>query len=115
MNNTGWQKGRKAAGLPDLHEHDLRHTFGSRLRAAGVGEETRADLMWHKRKGMPSHYSQAQLLELHKAVEAVTDERNCDSPTLASLVREARAKRLNATSIVGSHAEVTQKQKGLAA
>ena len=32
MNNTGFQAARKAAGLTELRVHDLRHTFGQRLR-----------------------------------------------------------------------------------
>jgi integrase len=27
MNNTAWQRARREAGLPDLHVHDLRHTW----------------------------------------------------------------------------------------
>jgi integrase len=36
MNNRAWRKAREAAGLPEVRVHDLRHTFGMRLRAAGV-------------------------------------------------------------------------------
>ncbi len=36
MNNTGFQAARKAAGLAGVRVHDLRHTFGQRLREAGV-------------------------------------------------------------------------------
>lgn len=93
MNNTAWQNARERAGLPDLHVHDLRHTVGMRLREAGVGEETRADLLWHKRDGMPAHYSVGQIAELHKAIELVTDERNCNNRTLSSIVREAQEAR----------------------
>ena len=106
INNTGWQTARKTAGLPDLHEHDLRHTFGARLREAGVGEETRADLMWHKRKGMPAHYSEAQIVEMRKAVELVTTEQHRNNRTLASIIREARAKREAAAESPKSHPEV---------
>ncbi len=40
MNNNGWQRARAAAGLGDLHVHDLRHTVGMRLREAGARKET---------------------------------------------------------------------------
>lgn len=93
MNNTSWQRARKQAGLPDLHVHDMRHTVGMRLREAGVGEETRADLLWHKREGMPAHYSVAQIVELQNAIELVADEQNCSNRTLASIVQEARTAR----------------------
>ena len=48
MNNTAWERARKEAGLPDLHVHDLRHTVGMRLREAGVKDETRDAILWHK-------------------------------------------------------------------
>lgn len=99
MNNTAWQRARAAVDLPDLHVHDMRHTVGMRLREAGVGEETRADLLWHKREGMPAHYSVAQIVELQKAIELVADELNCSNRTLASIVQEAREAR-EARSVV---------------
>jgi integrase len=46
MNNTAWQKARKAAGLA-VRVHDLKHTFGRSLRTAGVSLETRKVLLGH--------------------------------------------------------------------
>ena len=34
MNNTAWQLARREIGLPRVRIHDMRHTFGCRLRAA---------------------------------------------------------------------------------
>lgn len=34
MGNSAWQRARKRAGLPTVRVHDLKHTFGRRLRAA---------------------------------------------------------------------------------
>lgn len=45
MNNRAWRKARMVAGLTDVRVHDLRHTFGMRLRAAGVSFEDRQDLL----------------------------------------------------------------------
>ncbi|WP_408630398.1 tyrosine-type recombinase/integrase [Methylovulum miyakonense] len=45
MNNTAWQKGRKRVGLNHVRIHDLKHTFGHRLRAADVSYEEREDLL----------------------------------------------------------------------
>ena len=42
MLNTGWKRAREATGI-DVRVHDLRHTFGMRLRAAGVSFEDRQD------------------------------------------------------------------------
>src|ERR1700722_5916251 len=39
MNNTAWCRARLAAGLSQVRVHDLKHTFGRRLRAAGVSYE----------------------------------------------------------------------------
>src|SRR5436190_11718309 len=41
MNNTAWQNARKKAELSQVRVHDLKHTFGRRLRTAGVPLETR--------------------------------------------------------------------------
>jgi hypothetical protein len=43
MNNIAWQSARKRAGLPAVRVHGLKHTFGRRLRAAGVSFEGRWD------------------------------------------------------------------------
>lgn len=98
MNNTAWQNGRKKAGLEDLHVHDLRHTVGLRLREAGVSEGTIADVLWHSKKTMTAHYSMAQIVEIHEALEKVTSETNRWNISVASLVQEAGAKRLTQKS-----------------
>lgn len=53
MNNNGWQRARRKAGLPDVRVHDLRHAFATRLRAAGVAEEDRSALLGHALRTMP--------------------------------------------------------------
>jgi integrase len=45
MNNNGWQQARHEAGLLLVRVHDLRHSFGCRLRAAGVSAEDREAAM----------------------------------------------------------------------
>lgn len=88
MNNNGWQRPRKKAGLSDLHIHDLRHTVGMRLREAGVREETISDVLWHTRRGMTAHYSVAQIEELLEAMERITDERSRVNRSLDMIRRE---------------------------
>ena len=68
--------------------HDLRHTVGMRLREAGVAEETRADILWHTRTGMPQHYAVAQIVEIYGALEKIKDESNAFNKSLASIARE---------------------------
>jgi integrase len=48
MLRSAWKKARIRAGLPQVRVHDLKHTFGRRLRAAGVSFEDRQDLLGHK-------------------------------------------------------------------
>ncbi|MEM7704833.1 MAG: site-specific integrase [Pseudomonadota bacterium] len=69
--NSSWKSARIRAGLPDLRVHDLRHTFGHRLRAAGVSYEDRQDLLGHKSDRMTTHYSAPDVARLQKAVEQV--------------------------------------------
>ncbi len=94
MNNTAWQSARMAAGLDDLHVHDLRHTVGMRLREAGVLENTISDILWHKKTTTTQHYSVAQVMELHAALEKIKDNTGQWNKSLATLKRE----RLEATS-----------------
>ena len=88
MNNTAWQRARTAAGLGDLHVHDLRHTVGMRLREAGVSEGTRSDILWHTTASMTQHYSVAQIVELHDALEKIKDGTGRWNKSLATLRME---------------------------
>lgn len=97
MNNTAWQNARKQAakkyqekfgrdapwGFAHVRIHDLKHTFGRRLRAAGVPEETRAVLLGHKTRSMPTHYSVAELAELLAAVNRI--DRSLATPAITLL------------------------------
>jgi hypothetical protein len=49
----------------------LKHTFGRRLRAAGVSFEDRQDLLGHKSGKVTTHYSQAELENLIAAANRV--------------------------------------------
>jgi integrase len=93
MNNTAWQRARKEAGLGDLHVHDLRHTAGMRLREVGVPESTRADILWHTTRSMTQHYSMAQIVELHAALEKIKDDTGRWNKSLATLRLEQEATR----------------------
>lgn len=75
MNNSAWRKARARAGLPQVRVHDLRHTFGHRLRAAGVSFEDRQDLLGHKSERMTTHYSAAELSQLIRSAELLCEQR----------------------------------------
>ncbi len=92
MNNTAWQRARKLAGLGDLHVHDLRHTVGMRLREAGVPEGTASDVLWHSNRSVTQHYSMAQLVELHGALEKIKEDTGAWNKTLATLRDEHLAR-----------------------
>ena len=75
-NNNGFQKARRAAGLERVRVHDLRHTFGQRLRDAGVAEEDRALLRGHAIAGMPQHYATATIARLVEAANKANETRD---------------------------------------
>lgn len=66
MNNNAWQSSRTRVGLSNVRVHDLRHTYGTRLRAAGVSNEDHAALLGHATKTMPRHYGAADIGRLIK-------------------------------------------------
>ena len=71
--NSAWKKARQRAGLSTVRVHDLKHTFGRRLRAAGVSFEDRQDLLGHRSGRITTHYSAAELSRLIEAAETVVD------------------------------------------
>jgi integrase len=75
MNNNGWQNARSEVGLKGVRIHDLRHTFSTRLRMAGVSQEDRNALMGHGGASMPEHYASADIgrliIEANKASDRV--------------------------------------------
>jgi integrase len=95
MLSNGWRKARKLAEL-DVRVHDLKHTFGRRLRSAGVSFEDRQDLLGHKSTRITTHYSSVELLNLWQAVNQVCNEEH--KPKLTVLRTAAQL----------SHAKVAQ-------
>jgi len=94
MHNTAWQSARRRAQLPQVRVHDLKHTFGRRLRAAGVSFEDRQDLLGHRSGRITTHYSAAELQNLLDAANRVCDGSVRKMPTLTVLKRQAPAKAL---------------------
>lgn len=87
MNNSGWKKGWTRAGLTNSPKylrgvHNLRHTFGRRLRAAGVTVETRKVLMGHANGDITSHYSSPEIKELLNAVNNLCESQSRKNPAL---------------------------------
>jgi integrase len=88
MLNSAWRKARVRAGLPTLRVHDLKHTFGRRLRAAGVSFEDRQDLLGHKSGRMTTHYSAAEIGDLIDAANRVVRSRKTPVLTILNFARE---------------------------
>lgn len=106
INNTGWKSARQRAadkweeehgehapeGFRRIRVHDLKHTFGRRLRAAGVSFEDRQDLLGHRSGRITTHYSQAELSNLIAAAEKVCgDEKSRNPPATTWLRRRVSA------------------------
>jgi integrase len=89
MNNTAWQSARKRADLAQVRVHDMKHTFGRRLRAAGVSYEDRQDLLGHRSGRITTHYSAAELQNLIDAANRVCGEDSRKSPALVLLKQKA--------------------------
>ena len=84
MNNTGYQAARAAVGLRGVRIHDLRHTFGQRLREAGVAAEDRAVLLGHAAEGMPQLYATSTIARLVDVANTVAQTR--DRTTLLRVI-----------------------------
>lgn len=90
MNNTAWRRARKVAGLQQVRVHDLRHTFGRRLRAAGVSLEDRQDLLGHESGRITTEYSAAEIGHLVECVNRIAEEGR-DTTFLRAVSRKTHA------------------------
>lgn len=91
--NTSWMRAWREAGLPRAEgvqkgPHNLRHTFGRRLRAADVPQETRRVLLGHRTDDLTTHYSAAELRELIDAVERIVQRPDKLASTVLRLVHD---------------------------
>ncbi|WP_101756630.1 site-specific integrase [Oceanicoccus sp. KOV_DT_Chl] len=69
LRSRAWRKAWAASHLPQdkmirQGVHNLRHTYATRLRAAGVSHEDRKDLLGHSSGSMTTYYSQAEVSNL---------------------------------------------------
>ena len=96
LNNSGWRAAWRKAGIPIVSDirrgvHNLRHSFGRRLRGAGVALETRKVLLGLASGDITTHYSAAELRELLKAAEKIVDRKVAQGPTLTLVSRKKSA------------------------
>jgi integrase len=95
LNNSAWKRAWSKAKLPAgkgilKGVHNLRHTCASRLRAAGVPNETRKAILGHANGDITTHYSAAELSELVNAAEKITKRGKTQSPTLTLVTQNAK-------------------------
>jgi integrase len=98
--NSGWKAARRRAAARYEHElgrpcpagfrsirvHDMKHTYGHRLRVAGVSFEDRKLLLGHKAQHVTTHYSAPEIGALIEASEKVCELESRASPAI-SVVR----------------------------
>ena len=87
LNNSAWKRAWRLVGLPTEKGilkgvHNLRHTFGRRLRSAAVPLDTRKALLGHANGDITTHYSAAELQELIEAAEAIVNRDGRETPNL---------------------------------
>ena len=75
-------------GFANLRVHDLKHTFGRRLRAVGIPLETRKVLLGHRNGDITSHYSAPELEELLEAANRVCAVQSRKSHAMTLLKRK---------------------------
>jgi integrase len=98
--NSGWKAARRRAaaryeselgrrcpvGFRSIRVHDMKHTYGHRLRVAGVSFEDRKLLLGHKAQHVTTHYSAPEIGALIEASEKVCELESRASPAI-SVVR----------------------------
>jgi integrase len=67
-----WREARRAAKVSGLRIHDLRHTFASRLLAAGVVETDINKMLGHSTLRMTARYAHSSEASRRAAVEALS-------------------------------------------
>ncbi len=71
-----WEKAVRAAGITDLHLHDLRHVVASHLLNKGVPDQMRAEVLGHsagRHFAMTARYSHATIEYLRRVYEELDD------------------------------------------
>lgn len=101
INASGWRAARRRAaqrwreiykkepadGFINFRVHDLKHTFGRRLRAADVPFEDRQALLGHTSGSVTTHYSAADLSKLIEYSERITKSAG-DAPVITLIRRQ---------------------------
>lgn len=105
LRSAGWDGARRRAagrypewfgmaapvGFRNVRVHDLRHTYGRRLRSAGVSLEDRRDLLGHRGPDITTHYSAPEIGRLVAAANRILERsRETYTPTLRGMAEWVR-------------------------
>jgi integrase len=80
---TAWRNALRASGIPPFPLYCARHTFATRLAAAGVTDAIIDQLLGHARRDILSHYTARVLEYLRDAISRLEDLRGSKEATLA--------------------------------
>ena len=80
MNCTAYQTARVRAtkilsGIKMTNIHALKHTYGARLKAAGISKDDRRDLLGHKNGDVTDLYCAKELTRMLENTNKVTQEK----------------------------------------
>ena len=93
MLTSAWVRARQRTNLSYVRVHDLKHTFGRRLCAAGVSFE---DLLGHRSGRITTHYSAAELTRLIDAANRVCSASHEGQGLVVMRVALARSRKIHA-------------------
>lgn len=76
----GWKSACEAAGIDDLHFHDLRHEWASRAADAGAHDHDRRDILGHSSVNMTDDYTHASPRRMENVMELVASFEGTELP-----------------------------------
>mgnify|MGYP002035789199 CR=1 FL=1 len=81
--HRAFNRAAKQANIHDLHFHDLRHTFASRLVMSGADIRTVQELMGHKTISMTLRYAHLSTGHKQRAMDTMDAEFSKKSPAIS--------------------------------
>ncbi|MGA2602199.1 MAG: tyrosine-type recombinase/integrase, partial [Bryobacteraceae bacterium] len=84
---TAWRSLKRAAGLPNLRFHDLRHTCITKLAEAGVPDHVLMSISGHISPEMIKHYAHIRSKAKEAAVASIQTYRPIHIESVAEATR----------------------------
>jgi len=72
---NSFKRACKKAGIEDFKFHDLRHTFNTNMRKAGVERSVIMKITGHKTMSMFERYNTVDRDDAHEAIKRLDDSR----------------------------------------